>query len=203
MISFSAKDLCTRSCMQIRFFNENPDKRPKPNVNTIFGESFQHKVAETTKEVIGEEMRGTYIKDNICINFSNDIVTKNSIIECKSINREVEEWYFESSLVQCAVYSSLLQKTNGDLVTSKFFSDMGNPIIKTTVDKNIDYLLRFGENTYKVTVNDADKIVDFMLKKAKATYTYNEEKTFDLCYKQKEYETLKQYFNYNRIEIYE
>ena len=33
MISFSAKDLCTRSCMQIRFFNENPDKRPKPNVN--------------------------------------------------------------------------------------------------------------------------------------------------------------------------
>ena len=85
-------------------------------------------------------MRGTYIKDNICINFSNDIVTKNSIIECKSINREVEEWYFESSLVQCAVYSSLLQKTNGDLVTSKFFSDMGNQIIKTTVDKNIDYL---------------------------------------------------------------
>ena len=50
MISFSAKDLCTRSCMQIRFFNENPDKRPKPNVNTIFGESFQHKVAEKKNE---------------------------------------------------------------------------------------------------------------------------------------------------------
>ena len=158
---------------------------------------------ESVQEVIGEEMRGTYIKNNICINFSNDIVTKNSIIECKSINREVEDWYFESSLVQCAVYSSLLQKTNGDLVTSKFFSDMGNPVIKTTVAKNIDYLLRFGEDTYNVTVNDADKIVDFILKKAKATYTWDEAKTFDFCYKQKEYETLKQYFNYNRIENYE
>ena len=200
MISFSAKDLCTRSCMQIKFFNEHPDKRPKPNSNILFGETFQHKVAEATKEVIGEEMRGTYNKDNICINFSNDIVTKNSIIECKSVNREVEDWYFESSLVQCAVYSSLLQKTNGDLITSKFFSDMGNPVIKTTVAKNIDYLLRFGEDCYKVTVNDADKIVDFILKKARATYTWDEAKTFDIQYKQKEFETLKDFFKYKLYE---
>lgn len=200
MISFSAKDLCTRSCMQIKFFNENPDKRPKPNSNVLFGETFQHKVAEQTDGVIGEEMKGTFIYENICINFSNDIVTKNSIIECKSVNREVEDWYFESSLLQCAVYSALLRKTDGKLVTSKFFADMGNPIVETKVKPNIDYKLRFGDTLYCVEVNDEDKIVDFIIKKAKHCNTWDEAKIFDAQYKQKEFETLKDFFKYKLYE---
>lgn len=200
MISFSAKDLCTRSCMQIKFFNENPDKRPKPNSNVLFGETFQHKVAEQTKGVIGEEMRGTFIYENICINFSNDIVTKDAIIEVKSVNRDVEDWYLESSLVQCAVYSALLRKTNGNLVTSKFFADMGNPIVETKVKPNIDYNLRFGDTLYCIEVNDEDKIVDFIIKKAKHCNTWDEAKIFDAQYKQKEFETLKDFFKYKLYE---
>ena len=200
MISFSAKDLCTRSCMQIKFFNENPDKRPKPNSNVLFGETFQHKVAEQTKRVIGEEMRGTFIYENICINFSNDIVTKDAIIEVKSVNRDVEDWYLESSLVQCAVYSALLRKTNGNLVTSKFFADMGNPIVETKVKPNIDYNLRFGDTLYCIEVNDEDKIIDFIIKKAKHCNTWDEAKIFDAQYKQKEFETLKDFFKYKLYE---
>lgn len=200
MISFSAKDLCTRSCMQIKFFNENPDKRPKPNSNVLFGETFQHKVAEQTKGVIGEEMRGTFIYENICINFSNDIVTKDAIIEVKSVNRDVEDWYLESSLVQCAVYSALLRKTDGNLVTSKFFADMGNPIVETKVKPNIDYNLRFGDTLYCVEVNDEDKIIDFIIKKAKHCNTWDEAKIFDAQYKQKEFEILKDFFKYKLYE---
>lgn len=199
MISFSAKDLCTRSCMQIMFFNEFPEKRPKPSTNMLYGETFQHKVAQQTRDVIGEEMRGTFICDDICINFSNDIVTKNSIIEVKSVNRDVEDWYLESSLVQCAVYSALLRKTNGNLVTSKFFADMGNPIVETKVKPNIDYNLRFGDTLYCIEVNDEDKIIDFIIKKAKHCNTWDEAKIFDAQYKQKEFETLKDFFKYNNI----
>lgn len=200
MISFSAKDLCTRSCMQIKFFNENPDKRPKPNSNVLFGETFQHKVAEQTKGVIGEEMRGTFIYEDICINFSNDIVTEDAIIEVKSVNRDVEDWYLESSLVQCAVYSALLRKTDGNLVTANFFADMGNPIIETKVKPNIDYNLKFGDTLYCVEVNDEDKIVDFIIKKAKHCNTWDEAKIFDAQYKQKEFETLKDFFKYKLYE---
>ena len=200
MISFSAKDLCTRSCMQIKFFIENPDKRPKPNSNVLFGETFQHKVAEQTKGVIGEEMRGTFIYEDICINFSNDIVTEDAIIEVKSVNRDVEDWYLESSLVQCAVYSALLRKTDGNLVTAKFFADMGNPIVETKVKPNIDYNLKFGDTLYCVEVNDEDKIVDFIIKKAKHCNTWDEAKIFDAQYKQKEFETLKDFFKYKLYE---
>ena len=134
------------------------------------------------------------------IKFSNDIVTKNSIIECKSVNREVEDWYFESSLLQCAVYSALLRKTDGKLVTAKFFADMGNPIVETKVKPNIDYKLRFGDTLYCVEVNDEDKIVDFIIKKAKHCNTWDEAKIFDAQYKQKEFETLKDFFNYKLYE---
>ena len=91
--SFSAKDLCSRSCMQIRMFDLHPEKRHIPTMNTESGVTHQHQVALNTDDVIGEELRGTYINGNICINFSNDIVCKDKIIEVKSVNREVEDWY--------------------------------------------------------------------------------------------------------------
>lgn len=201
MISFSAKDLCTRSCKQIMFFNVYPEKRPKPNANTVFGETFQHKVAEETNNVIGEEMRGSFIYDNMCINFSNDIVTTDSIIEVKSINREVEDWYFKSCLVQCAVYSALLQKSNGKLKTATFFAEMGNPIVETIVKPTVKYLLRFGDDLYDVKVDNADKIVDFILQKAKHCTNWDDANIFDLQYKQMEYKILNTYFHYNKVEI--
>ena len=175
-------------------FTEHPDRRPKPNGNTFFGESFQRKVANQTPNLIGEEMRGTFVRDGIAINFSNDIVTRNSIIEVKSINREVEDWYLQSSILQCAVYSALLQKTNGRLVTSTFFESQGNPSVSTVVNPRIDYFLRFGDNMYKVVVNNPNRIVDFILEKAKSCLDWESAKRFDAQYKQREYQVLSSCF---------
>lgn len=192
--SFSAKDLCSRSCMQIRMFDLHPEKRPVPTINTEIGVTHQHQIALNTNNVIGEELRGTYINENICINFSNDIVCKDKIIEVKSVNREVEDWYFNSCVLQCALYKSLLLKSNKQLITAKFYSDLGNPIVKTTVDDNIKYILYFGEKKYNIIVVNPDLIIEFFVNKAKATFDWDLAKEFDLNYKFKEYETLKNYF---------
>ena len=194
--SFSAKDLCSRSCMQIRMFDLHPEKRPISTINTETGVTYQHQIALTTDNVIGEELRGTYINENICINFSNDIVCNDKIIEVKSVNREIEDWYFNSSVLQCAFYKSLLLKSNKQLITAKFYSDLGNPIIKTTVDDNIKYILYFGEKKYNIIVVNPDSIIEFFINKAKATFDWDSAKEFDSKYKFKEYETLKDYFRF-------
>ena len=201
MQTFSAKDLCTRSCMQIRFFSENPDKRPKANQNIAYGESFQHKIAESVEGLIGEEMRGTYVGEGVIINFSNDIVTDKSVIEVKSVSydRPVEEWYLKSSLLQCAVYSSLLRKTDGSLVTAKFFTDMGNPCVETKISNLSDYLLVFGNDRYSVRVKDADSIVRFIVRKANASLTWEGARRFDSEYKHREYDVLSSYFEFSKL----
>lgn len=147
-------------------------------------------------------MRGTYIKDGICINFSNDIVTSDKIIEVKSVSKDrpLETWYLESSLLQCAVYQSLLKKSDRKLITAKFFADKGNPIVETTVKPNIGYVLKFGEETYSVTVNNEDKIVDFIVNKARHCEDWSDARNFDFQYKHKEFETLKKYFSYEKYE---
>lgn len=202
MISFSAKDLCVRTCMQLKMFAEHPDMRPKPNFNTEFGETFQHQIATTVKGLIGEEMRGSYIQDNICINFSNDIVCNDSVIEVKSIldNKTVEDWYFNSAITQCAVYKALLEKCGGKLITATFFAELGHPVIETIVKPDTNYLLRFGEDTYKIETTNNEKIIDFIIEKAKATLTWTDAKIFDYQYKHLEYDTLKKYFTYEKIE---
>ena len=181
-------------------FTEHPELRPKPNENVNNGLRFQDEVALTFNDVIGQEMRGTYIKDDICINFSNDIVCKEKIVEVKSVNKEPESWYLESSLLQCAVYKSFLTKNN-KLITATFYSNMGNPVIETTVDKDIDYILKFGDKTYKVIVNNPDKIIEFIYNKAKASLSWEAAKMFDSLYKFKEFENLKPFFNAVEISL--
>ena len=174
--------------MQLRMFADHPELRPKPNFNQETGETFQHYIASKTDGLIGEEMRGSYIQDNICINFANDIVTNDYILETKSVSN-----------LQCAIYKSLLSKCGGELVTATFFIELGNPLIKTKVKPNIDYLLHFGEDTYKINVTDTDRICDFIFKKAKASLTWTEAKNFDYNNKNLEYETLKEYFTYEKV----
>ena len=199
--NFSAKDLCTLSCMQLKWFSCHPETRPKPNSNVLMGESFQHKVAKTTDGLIGQEMRGEYETDALRIYFSNDIVCNDYIMEVKSVDktREVADWYFKSSVVQCAVYKSLLMMGNGWLTTSTFFVDMGNPRINECVNTNIDYYLLFGDEKYKVNVTNPKDIVGFICTKAKASLDWTEAKNFDNFYKHKEYDMLQNWFNVERI----
>ena len=189
--------------MQLKLFSEYPELRPKPNSNMEYGQTYQHKVALWVEGLIGEEMRGTYIQDDICINFSNDIVCNDRIIEVKSISedRPTEEWYFNSSILQCAIYKSLIEKSDGKLKTATFFTELGNPSIETVVKNDIDYILLFGTTPYKINVTDSDKIVDFIIEKAKSTLTWEDAKIFDTHFKHMEYETLKSCLNYTRFDI--
>lgn len=190
-----------RSCMQLKLFREHPELIPKPNSNVIDGETFQHKVSSSMENLIGEEMRGTYIHGDICINFCNDIVCNDRIIEVKSVSEErgVPEWYLKSSTLQCAMYKALIRKSYGKLITASFFSKLGNPVTETIVDKNINYLLYFGKNIYEVEVYNDDSIVDFFIEKAKASLDWTNAKIFDANYKHREYETLKDYFKITKI----
>lgn len=194
LISFSAKDLCSRSCMQIKMFNEHPELRPKINENIKKGISFQDILARKFNNLIGQEMRGSFINDNICINFSNDLVCSDKIVEVKSVNKEPEEWYFNSSCLQTAIYYALLKKSNKKLVTSKFYSDLGNKIVETKVNDNVDYYLQFGNKTYKVEIINLQNLINFLLNKANACLYWETAKTFDSNYKHKEFDTLKDSF---------
>ena len=199
--SFSAKDLCSRSCMQIKMFDLHPELRPVPNVNVNNGVNYQHQIASTMEDLIGEEMRGTFAKDGILINFSNDIVCKDKIYEIKSVTREAEDWYFKSSILQCAVYKSLLLKSNKKLVTSKFFVELGNPYIETNVNENVSYYLKFGDDLYIINVNNPDKIVEFVYNKANASLDWDKAREFDFNYKRKEYETLEDCFSFEKVDM--
>ena len=165
------------------------------------GESFQDKIAKETDGIIGQEMRGCYKTDSFVIFFSNDIVCSDYIMEVKSVdkNRIVEDWYFNNSIVQCAVYKSLLSVCDGNLITSKFFVEQGNPCVQTKINDNIEYYLLFGDNKYLISVTNTDKIIQFISAKALASMDWTEAKKFDTLYKHKEYETLKDCFSFSIV----
>ena len=123
------------------------------------------------------------------------------VLKVKSVidGSNVEDWYFNSCVLQCAVYKSLLDKSNKHLITSKFFADMGNPVIETTINNDIKYYLRFGNSLYLVEVTNTDFIVDFIVKKAVASLEWDSAKNFDAKYKHKEFETLKDYFTVSKV----
>lgn len=194
--NFSAKDLISRSCMQIKMFMERPELKPKPNFNQWNGVNYQHEIAQQTDGVIGEEMGNCFEFDEVRIYFSNDIIMKDKIIEVKHIDydRDVEEWYLNSSLLQCAVYKCLVEECNNNLHTSTFHINNGNSMQNCVIDNDFEYLLYFGKDRYKIEVNNREKIINFIKNKAKHCLTWEDARYFDNQYKRKEYEILKNCF---------
>lgn len=202
MNSFSAKDLCTRSCMQIRMFMMHPENRPRPTQNMLDGLSFQEMICSQQRNIIDQEMVGEVHDADDTIRFSIDIVTKDAFIEVKSVDkdREVPDWYRNSSLLQCAVYYALLLVSDGELHTAKFRCDQGFQRIDCYADKNNPYVLVFGEEKYLISLLDKQAIIDFVIKKKNACLTWDDAKEFDKLYKQKEFEVLSRHFRYERIK---
>ena len=200
-INFSAKDLLCRSCMQIKMFLEKPELKPKPNVNQWQGVDYQHEIALTIKDIIGEEMGGCFEYDEVKIYISNDIVTKDKIIEVKYLDedRVVEEWYLNSCLLQCAVYKALTVECENKLRTSLFHINNGNSAQNCIIDNDFEYLLYFGKDKYKIDVHNSKKIIEFIRTKAKHCLTWENARFFDNQYKRKEYDILKDCFTFNKI----
>ena len=199
MQSFSAKELCTRSCMQLKMFMEHPEKRPIPfeNQNIVMGDKYQHELARQFTNVIDEEMRGSLVTGNFVINFTHDIVCDDKLVEIKYVDptRTLEDWYLKSSLLQCAVYKALTNKCGGHLETATFRVNMGHTKQYATVPYDIPYILYFGDDKYKIMTNNDDAITDFITYKACASLDWTEAKEFDAAHKHREYEILSPYFS--------
>lgn len=201
MNSFSAKDLCIRSCMQIRMFMLHPEKRPLPTQSMLAGLSFQEMICNQQKDVIDQEMVGEVHDGEDTIRFSIDIVTKESFIEVKSVDkdRETPDWYRKSSLLQCAVYYALLQDSDGDLHTAKFRCDEGYQMINCKANKDNPYILVFGDEMYQISLLDRQAIMEFVIAKKNACLSWDGAKDFDDQSKHREFEILSQYFEYKKI----
>jgi len=201
MISFSAKDLLTRSCMQIKMFAEHPEKKSQPSQMVVYGEKFQKAVTETIPNIIGEEMRGKYVNaaHGITINFSNDIVCEDKIIEVKSVKYPVEEWYLNSSLLQCAFYKSMMILGARHLETASFYTNLGHERTCADIKRAIRYILIFGEEKYEVFVSNPHDIVGFFEHKAICSTDWTTAKVWDAKYKHREFECLRQYISYEPI----
>lgn len=195
-MNFSAKDLCSKSAMQIIYLRDNPNKRVVSQ-NMIDGSKYQSNVFNTTPNALHSEMVGHYdcIIDGIDINiyFSNDIITDNSIIEVKHVNVDYEEWYLENSLLQCAFYKSMIMVKSRILKTASFVNE---PKKEINVKGDIDYYLKFGDKTFKIEVLNPHFIIGFFTCKAEHTMNYEDAKKFDEMYKGKEFKLLSKAFNY-------
>lgn len=202
-IRFSAKDLCTRSCMQLKMFRERPELKPKPNVAQWQGCDFQHNLTKALDNVIGEEMGNCLQHNNLLIYFANDIVTTGHIFEVKNITNydaTKDEWFLKSSLAQCAVYKTLTHFCKNKLKTAVFHVQNGNKYTECVVGDYTHYILVFGTKRFEIVVHNYDAIRNFILAKATHSLNWDTAKAFDLKYKGQEFEILKQYFSFKEID---
>jgi len=204
---YSASDLVKKSSRQMVFLRNKREQIASAMQRK--GIKFQSKVTEEEKAInkgkVAEELRGSYSYDNIVIFFCIDMFANDSFYEIKSIfDKEgnecntYEDWYLYNSLLQCALYKSLLMLGNNDvLFTPKFRLKEGFEFEAQPVNKMNDYFLIFGNIAkYKVTVIDPLKIVEFYKAKIKSLENYDTATIFDNNYKRKEFETLLPYFTY-------
>lgn len=192
----SAKDLCTRSCMQLKMFREHPELKPQPNANQIQGCEYQHNLVKDIPGVIGEEM-GNFIQvDNTRVYFSHDVLTNDSIIEIKYIdlNRDVADWYLNSCFVQCAIYLTLSRMCNYSFATAKFYLDAGNEYKTHTFTNDVHYYLYFGDDRYEIVLTDFLKIKEWIERKVNAINNWDDARAFDNTFKRKEFDYLKDFF---------
>ena len=182
---------------------EHPEKRPQPSAMVSYGEKFQKAVSNTIHNIIGEEMRGKYVNNElgITINFSNDIVCDDKIIEVKSVCGEYPDWYLHSAILQCAFYKSMMLLGARHLETASFYVNLGNERVQTDINpaRGIRYILIFGEEKYEIFVSDPYQIVGFFENKAVNCMDWSSAKRWDEMYKHREFECLAQYSNYKNV----
>ena len=71
--------------------------------------------------------------------------------------------------------------------------NLGNDKKIAVVAPENDYLLRFGEETYKIDIDNVDVFLKFIKEKVNAISNWDSAKQFDLQYKYKEYDIFSKY----------
>lgn len=203
---FSASSLVKSSSRQLKYRSENSVEKPATQ-GMQDGERFQTSVAERIKSLgieISQEKRGMFSEEDIRIFFCVDIITDNAFIEVKSVRDEndVPLWYLESSILQVALYKSLIMQGNiNELVTPKFLLDKGEKFEKISVDTDLRYLLVFGDRMFNVVTPDSGRIVDFYLSKIESLESWESAKEWDERFKFREFEFLREVIGFKEIDF--
>ena len=201
MIFYSAKDISSRSCMQIKMFMEHPDLRPKPTELMKLGSIFQDEVAKTYPNVIGQEMGSTYFLNDMGVSFAVDIVCDDKFIETKTVVNESDDntSYLHNCIFQCAIYKALISMTEGKLSTAKFYANLGNDKKYAFISPNNDYILVFGSKSYKIDIDNVEIFSTFIKEKMTACRDWSTAKQFDSIYKHKEFDIFNKYITFTEM----
>lgn len=208
-MKYSASKLIKCSAAQIVYFKNRAEHFL--NRQLLLGEQYQSKIIkdESLANIVADEMRGCYAYNNIEIFFCVDMIKNGEFYEIKSIfddngneTLEYPEWYLHSSLLQCAFYKSLILKMDGNILyTPKFRIKEGYKKVHIQINKKAPYYLLFGQvGKYEIQVQNPDKIIEFYKDKIEHCNDYSSAREFDSKYKFKEFDLLKQYFNYYETE---
>lgn len=174
--------------------------RKKNQEKTVTQQMIEgNKVAHEKAQSQYLEMRGQYKYQNLIINYSFDEIKVNekalTLIEHKNIasGKAVEMWYFESCVLQTAVWKAFMQENpDKHLQTATFFRREGNPLMELDItNKFLNSELHMGEKVYHVQVLDPKRLVEFYCMKAMSTFDYESAKKFDRQFKFQEYNYLQ------------
>lgn len=155
-----------------------------------------------------EERKSTFVVNGapqLTISASHDIITNKFVMEVKSFNPNISQgdWFLKSSIVQAALYKSILMATNGETVTPIFRIKEGYELQNQylRVNSDIPYLLWFGDTIYAIRVLNSDMILQYFIQKARASMNYelaNRWETYISPFKMM-YDVLSSYFTVEKI----
>jgi len=182
---FSAAKLLKKSAKHLVYLAAHPEKQ-------ITTENMIKGNAEAEKKCIGIPELGSFIeRGDIRIYYSIDETRvragKFVFIEHKWIRdiNTVEDWFFNSSIAQVALYLAMHQVNVAKLYKTSYFymKETGQNISINLKGMNkIRYVLYFGEKKYLVTIRRASKIVDHLFEKAQSLGNYDDAKMWDTAY---------------------
>jgi hypothetical protein len=202
---FSGKDLVSRSAAQIKYFRDHPEEKGREiTPGMIRGSEYQ----EAVTNILGgmKEMKSDLTYNNIRICCCHDLVNRyeKTITEIKHVDktRDIPEWYFQQSILQCVLYKTIYHYSGGVLTTPKFMIDQGYEA-QTFVMSLSKYQLLFGDKLYEIIINP-DNYIDiiryFEIKALYSLKSYDTAKSYDAIHYKHHFEDLRQYFDYQLIK---
>ena len=146
-------------------------------------------------------MGSTYFLNDMGVSFAVDIVCDDKFIETKTVVNESDDntRYLHNCIFQCAIYKALILMTEGKLSTAKFYVNLGNDKKYAFISPNNDYILRFGNKSYKIDIDNIEIFSKFIKEKMTACRDWSTAKQFDSIYKHKEFDIFNKYITFTEM----
>lgn len=190
----SASQLVKCSSRQLLYKREHSTKR---SVSEKKKEGLEY---QKSRLVGLPEMGGHYASKGVDIYFSHDDTTKTAIYERKNVLRDdVEEWYFQQCILQCALYLALTVLTDGKLRTSPFYRKQTGRDDSITVRPGFRYYLDMGGELWEIDAR-ASKVAGYYVEKARSSISWSFAEHWDDSHKHQEWDELRQYVKYAKAK---